>query len=164
MVNIRPAQPTEHRLITQLTLRSKAHWGYSAAFMAACLDELTTTAADICRADRHYWLAEAADTLLGYYALTPNTPQEHELALLFVEPKHIGQGIGRQLVEHACAQARAQGATSLLIQGDPNAAGFYRALGAVQIGQRASASIPGRDLPEFRITLGEQVGAYQCYG
>lgn len=34
-----------------LCLRSKAHWGYDAAFMRVCAAELTLTAADIVHTD-----------------------------------------------------------------------------------------------------------------
>ncbi|MEE8545291.1 MAG: hypothetical protein V3T29_05715 [Alphaproteobacteria bacterium] len=42
---IRPARPGEAAALTDLALRSKAHWGYDAAFMAACRAELTVTPA-----------------------------------------------------------------------------------------------------------------------
>jgi predicted N-acetyltransferase YhbS len=81
------------------------------------------------------------------------TAAEYVLAALFVEPRYIGQGVGRSLIEHAKIDARKDRARSLLVQGDPNATNFYRAAGGVQIGERESASIPGRYLPEFRIPL-----------
>ncbi len=49
--------------------------------------------------------------------------------------------------------ARRLGLTSLLIVADPGAATFYRHVGAEQIGESASGSIPGRVLPQFRLTL-----------
>jgi hypothetical protein len=36
-----------------------------------------------------------------------------------------------------------------VIQGDPNAAEFYQRCGARKIGERPSASIPGRVLPLY---------------
>ena len=42
-----------------------------------------------------------------------------------------------------------------MIQGDPNAEGFYLRCGAVRIGERESASIPRRMLPLFEIRLGD---------
>ena len=46
-----------------------------------------------------------------------------------------------------------------MIQGDPNAADFYRAAGAVQVGERASASVPGRVLPLFELALDDHTHA-----
>ena len=44
-ITIRLARLDEAEQLTQLALRSKASWGYSEEFMAACRDELTLTAA-----------------------------------------------------------------------------------------------------------------------
>ena len=43
----------------------------------------------------------------------------------------------------------------MIIQGDPNAKNFYLKVGAKLIGERESASIPGRYLPVFIINLTE---------
>ena len=50
--------------------------------------------------------------------------------------------------------AREAGYTSLLIEADPNAVGFYEAMGADRIGEVPSGSLPGRTLPllVFRLT------------
>lgn len=150
---IRPAMPQEHELLAGIALRSKAHWGYSPEFMAACRDELAVSASDIENPRRHYFLAELHAEVVGYHALERLSADEFELEALFVEPERIGQGIGRALMEHARSCARNFGARTLLIQGDPNAAAFYLAAGGVRVGERESESIPGRYLPEFRVPL-----------
>lgn len=152
-IAIRPARSEESQLLSELAFRSKAYWGYSPEFMAACRAELSVSEADIASPRRHYVLAESDGNILGYYALERLSAIEYELEALFVEPQHIGQGIGRQLIEHAKSYARGIGARSLLIQGDPNAERFYIAAGGCRIGERESGSIPGRCLPEFRIVL-----------
>lgn len=40
-----------------------------------------------------------------------------------------------------------------MIDADPNAEPFYRAMGAVRIGATPSGSIPGRELPLLEFTL-----------
>lgn len=152
-IAIRAAQSKECEILSDLAFRSKASWGYSPEFMEACRAELSVSAEDIASPHCHYVLAEANRQILGYYALESRSTDEYELAALFVEPKFIGQGVGRRLIEHAKFHARKYRARSLLIQGDPNATDFYRAAGGVQIGERESDSIPGRYLPEFRISL-----------
>ena len=82
-----------------------------------------------------------------------------ELEALFVEPRCIGQGFGRLLVEHAKSVALDMGASQLIIQGDPNAEGFYLAAGGVLTGTMESGSIPGRLLPTFVINLSEDHAA-----
>ena len=44
MIVLRPADPSEAALLTDLCLRSKAVWGYDAAFMARCRTARSTTA------------------------------------------------------------------------------------------------------------------------
>lgn len=152
-ITLRPARPGEGPLLSAMAFRSKRHWGYSPAFMAACRAELTVSEADLANPARHYHVAESGGAVVGFYALERTPPDHYELEALFVDPKHIGQGIGRALIEHAKAHARRQGARSIRIQGDPNAMSFYLAAGGIQRGTRESASIPGRDLPVFCIPL-----------
>ena len=154
-VVVRPACEREALVLGELAFRSKAHWGYSPEFMAACRDELSVARDDIAAPDAVFRLAECDGDIAGYYAMVRLSPVAYELDALFVEPYWIGRGIGRVLIEHAKASARELGARSLLIQGDPNAASFYRAAGAMQVGERESESIPGRMLPEFRIPLND---------
>jgi GNAT superfamily N-acetyltransferase len=91
--------------------------------------------------------------IIGFYSLEDLPEGGLELGHLFVEPGRFGTGVGRLLVEHACRTARVLGFTRLVIQGDPHAEGFYVRCGAVRIGDRESASIPGRMLPVFEMRL-----------
>lgn len=151
---IRPARPEEAAALTALCLRSKAYWGYDPAFMEACADELTVTPARIAR--RLTYVCEERGALVGMYSLDPlDDPARIELDLLYVDPAAIGDGHGRALVEHARTTARSLGARLLVVQADPNAAGFYAAMGGVQLGDRPSESIAGRSLPVFELALPE---------
>ncbi|MDX1500195.1 MAG: GNAT family N-acetyltransferase [Woeseiaceae bacterium] len=139
--------------MSALARRSKAHWGYPPEFLEACTEELTIDQARLADGNYPCFVAEHAGTVLGFYALDRISDSLVELDALFVEPANIRSGIGRALVRHAVAEARALGARRLVIQGDPNAAGFYTAMGARPCGERESASIPGRMLPLFEIDL-----------
>lgn len=98
-------------------------------------------------------VAERNGAIVGFYALAcPDSP-DCELDALFVAPAHIGGGVGRALFRHAVRAAAKAGFARMLIQSDPNAEYFYRAAGAEAAGWRASASIPGRQLPVFTIDL-----------
>jgi predicted N-acetyltransferase YhbS len=150
-VVIRRATPAEADLLSALAQRSKAHWGYSAEFMEACRPELRYEAPRI--AANPVFVAETVAGVAGFYSIQPLSPSTVELDGLFVEPASIGKGLGRRLVEHARQTAVAAGATIMIIQGDPNAAPFYLAMGATPAGQCESQSIPGRLLPMFQIDL-----------
>ena len=151
--SMRPAKVSEAAFLSELALRSKAHWGYPASFMMACREELSVTEDDISHALREYVVYEVDGSVRGYFAIEPVSKSEYELAALFVEPKHIGKGHGKALLEEAKKTAIDRGADSLLIQSDPYADEFYRTAGAIQTGKRESGSIPGRYLSEFRICL-----------
>ena len=76
-----------------------------------------------------------------------------ELELLFISPEAIGTGLGRTLYLWALDQARAAEASRLGILSDPNARGFYSAMGARFIEERPSKLIAERTLPWFEHAL-----------
>ncbi|TCW40426.1 N-acetylglutamate synthase-like GNAT family acetyltransferase [Laceyella sacchari] len=149
-VVIRRARAHEAASITELALRSKAHWGYDEAFMRQVADELTVTPEMVHGCE--VVVAERAGRLLGFYILQ-GRPPVGELKALFVEPVAMGRQVGRMLLEHAKNVARAHGFTSLKVDSDPHAEGFYLKMGAVKIGKVPSGSIPGRFLPMLKIEV-----------
>jgi len=153
MIQIREAQKNESNSLSNLAMLSKAYWGYSEKFMDVCRKELLITEGMIEDNSSYYAVAEEQGKLVGFYSLNDLSDSNIELGLLFVEPKHIGSGVGRMLIEHAKSHAKAAGGVTLYFQGDPNAEGFYRAVGATLTGKRESSSIPGRFLPTFSISL-----------
>lgn len=153
---IREAISADAAQLSSLAIRSKAHWGYSTEFMDACVDELTVSPINIEEDDLHYVVAEIDKEIVGFYNLEGLSGDEVELGALFVEPEHIGTGVGRALIERAKCHAVNLGASKLNIQGDPNAEKFYRLAGGEQTGSKESESIPGRFLPTFQISLSNQ--------
>lgn len=149
MALVRPARPEEAGALTTLTIASKAHWGYTPAEMAVFRDELTFTPDGVLERRAHV-LEDGGDMVAMYTLLGDG--EELELEHLFVHPAHLRRGHGRLLFQHACAVAAAADARALTIKSDPNAAGFYRTMGAIDTGPIPS-SIPGRSIPTFRFTL-----------
>jgi GNAT superfamily N-acetyltransferase len=152
-VIIRNAISDDAALLSNLAIRSKAYWGYSSEFMQACVDELTISPASIEREDYHFVVAVIDKTIVGFYELEGLSGDEIELDALFVEPAHIGTGIGKALIERAKEHAVNLGATKINIQGDPNADKFYRSAGGLPTGSKESQSIAGRFLTTFQISL-----------
>jgi N-acetylglutamate synthase-like GNAT family acetyltransferase len=149
---IRRARPDEAALLSDLALRSKGHWGYDAAFIEACRDDLTLTAEEI--AATTVYVCEADGRVVGFYQLG-DEDGDAELANLFVEPAAIGGGVGKALWRHAVALARERGYPAMVVQSDPYAEGFYRAMGMERVGETPSTVFAGRVLPQLRIALGE---------
>ncbi len=153
VITLRAGRPSEAPYLTELAIRSKAVWGYSEAFMHACRQELTVNEEDLLRDDFHVVVAQVNSSIAGYYALSPLSESAFELDALFVEPEHIGKGVGRRLMDDAKKEAKSRGASVLTIQGDPHAEPFYLACGGKQVGSRESGSVPGRFLPLFEVEL-----------
>lgn len=156
---IREALPGEARVLSDLAVRSKGHWGYSREFLDACREELSVDPARLADASYECFVAVDGDALLGYYALSALSATEYELDALFVDPPAIGRGIGRRLLEHAIDRLASRGVATLVIQGDPHAARFYEAAGARQVGTRPSGSIQGRELPLYELDIEPARGA-----
>jgi GNAT superfamily N-acetyltransferase len=75
--------------------------------------------------------------------------READLLKLFVEPTALRIGIGQALFAWAIEAATQQGADRLVIEADPDAAAFYRQMGAKDAGLAPSGAIPGRTLPRL---------------
>jgi GNAT superfamily N-acetyltransferase len=151
-LRIRRAEVSEASVLTDLALRSKAHWGYDDAFMAMCVEELTTHPATI--EGGKVWVAEIGDRIVGMVEIVPEG-RAAELRMIFVEPDAIGSGIGRALWEHAESEARTLGAERLELDADPNAVPFYERMGMRIVGESPSGSIPDRMLPRMAKSLAE---------
>jgi GNAT superfamily N-acetyltransferase len=149
-VVLRPASADEAPAISELALRSKAHWGYDIEFLAACRAELTIRP-EWCDG-RGLIVAEKQGRLVGFHRLTGDAP-DGVLEALFVDEPAIGTGLGRRLLADAIERARGLGFTSLLIDADPGAAPFYRHMGAQLVGESPSGSVPGRMLPQLRLAV-----------
>ncbi|PVE04389.1 GNAT family N-acetyltransferase [Streptomyces scopuliridis] len=128
-MRIREARPDEAPALSALVLRSKAHWGYDEAFLAACRDELTISAHEVTARRLAVAEDETSGEALGVASLEGRAP-DGTLGLLFVEPRVIGLGIGRALYAHVLDRARELGFERLTIDSDPHAVDFYRTLGA----------------------------------
>ena len=145
-IGIRRARPEEATLLGELALRSKGHWGYDAAFLANCREDLALSPDEV--AQSPVFVAEDAEgDMTGYYRLIPQGGGTVVLDALFVEPGAIGQGVGRRLREHAVNTASSLGYTRFEFQSDPHAVGFYQAMGVERCGESESTVTPGRALP-----------------
>lgn len=149
-MTVREAGPEDAAAITDLAIRAKAHWGYDRRFMEACRAELTWSPEEVAQHDVLVW--EQDGGLLGATARIGAAP-DARLWAVFVDPAAHGRGIGRALLEALLARARDAGCRSLSIGADPNAEGFYRAVGACRVGTVPSDTVEGRVLPLMRFDL-----------
>lgn len=146
---IRPAAPHEANELADLQNRSSSHWGYPADFFDwapgahAIPDEYVR--------DNTVYVLEEDGQHIGFYGFTM---EDGELLLdkLFVDVDCIGTGRGKLLWLHAVGTARSLGHDSFVIGSDPNAAAFYRAMGAEWYTEKPTAS-PEWTVQMFRYRL-----------
>lgn len=147
-MTIRRAFPEEATTLTQIALDAKRHWGYPEHWIKHWESDLTISS-DFIR-DNHVYVADEDGEIRGFYALCVSGDKA-ELEHLWVTPACIGTGIGKELFLDAMERAAAVDVRDVELTADPNAAGFYERMGAVQIGE-AESVIDGqiRKLPRMR--------------
>jgi GNAT superfamily N-acetyltransferase len=155
---IRRAIPEEASTLTTIALEAKRFWGYPEHWIKHWESDLTISA-DFIR-DHHVYVVEVDGEVRGFYALcvsgdaerTAESVRKAELEHLWVTPDLIGTGIGKELFLDAMEKAAALAVRDVEISADPNAAGFYKRMGAMQIGE-VDSQIDGktRKLPRLKI-------------
>ena len=146
--SIRRAVPGDAPKLTQLAQRAKAHWNYPPEWLTAWRPQLTIEPGYL--AEHRVLLAENVGQLVGMCALEDRGTR-WSLEHVWVDPGSMGQGVGRTLVRQALDLARTVRPGQVVAEADPNAAGFYRRMGAREIGAVPAAmpGAPARVLPVF---------------
>ena len=126
----RRADPAEANTLTALALRSKRAWGYDENFMALVLPDMAVLPEFL--RDEYGIVAEEDGRVLGYAIVRVDNGAAF-LRDLFVEPGRFRQGVGTALFAQVTDYARNRAAKKLTLAGDPNALGFYKRLGMVQV-------------------------------
>ena len=144
---IREATPEDARAITELHIR-----GWRAAYKGLFSDERlagldvergTQRRAEFLRdmptPQHRWWLLEEDGTLVGFATAGPARDDDLgdetiELYAIYVEPERIGSRLGKRLMDHVLAHARASGHAALslwVLVGNERANHFYERAGMV---------------------------------
>ena len=147
---IRNASPQDASTLTTIALDAKRYWGYPENWIRLWESDLTISPEFI--RDNHVYVYEDEGQIRGFYALCV-TGQKADLEHMWVRPALIGTGIGKELFLDAMERAAQLKVNAAEISSDPNAAGFYRRMGATQIGE-IDSPVEGqeRKLPRLKIT------------
>jgi len=146
---IRPASPEEAAALTQIAHEAKRHWGYPEHWIQHWQEDLTISSDFI--SNHQVYVAEREGEIIGFYALVVGD-QRAELEHMWVAPKDIGTGVGKELFIHAMQTAAGENVSGVEILADPNAAAFYQKMGARQIGE-VSSEIDGQPRQMPRLTI-----------
>ena len=154
-INIERARPEQAVGLSGLASAAKSYWGYPAAWIDLWRDQLKISAQYICQHEV-YVAVDEDDGLLGFYALEC-AGDRCDLTHMWVEPTALRCGVGRRMFRHAVGRAAELGARRVEIESDPNAEGFYHAMGAETVGEVTYQmyGVP-RCLPLLVYTIGER--------
>ena len=155
---IRRALESDAAILTALSFASKRYWGYPDSYIDRWAPELTIDE-DYIR-DNDVFVYQDNQEIVGYYAIVDlredvvvsgvKLAQGFWLEHMFVAPRHIGRGIGRQLFAHLRQRCRMRGIDVLGILADPHARGFYARMGCEYVGEYPS-TIKDRTTPFMRL-------------
>lgn len=149
-VCIRTAKPSEAEALSALTARSKSYWPYPKEYLDKSILLLKILENDI--KDWPVFVAELNSQIVGFFALK-TIKDENRIDHLWIEPVHIGKGIGRILFQVAKVEAQKLGWKYLRIVSEPRAEEFYLKMGARNIGLVQSRVKPDFFLPHLEIEI-----------
>ena len=148
-MTIRTASPEDALTLTTIALEAKRYWGYPEHWIKHWESDLTISPEFI--RDNHVYVHEEDGEIRGFYALCV-AGDKAELEHMWVTPAVIGTGVGKELFLDAMERAAKLDVGSVEISSDPNAAGFYKRMGATQIGETDSfVDGQARKLPRLKI-------------
>lgn len=151
ILQIRPVDPGEAELLSQIAFAAKSHWGYPERWLEIWKPQLTFTPEYFRTGES--WVAVADESPIAFYVLREKD-QIAWLEDLWVLPAHMGKGVGKHLFVHAKKRSRELSCKILQLEADSNAVGFYEKMGMKKIGERQS-EVDGqpRVLPIMEIDL-----------
>ena len=148
-MKIEKAVPDDHEVLTAVTKKSKAYWGYSETQIELWSEFLTVTKNYI--ETQSVFKAAVDDKIAGYYSFYPEDDYI-KLDNLFVLPEYIGKGIGKMLLLDFLHRTKAAGANKIKLHSEPNSELFYAKYGFVKTGQ-IETSIKDRYLPVMELDI-----------
>lgn len=149
-MSIDKALPSDHQILTEITKKSKAFWGYSEEQIQIWSQFLTVTPVYI-ETNSVYKLS-IEDQIIGYYSYFNEGEKIIKLDNLFVLPEFIGKGFGRLLMEHFFLSVNKANKDKIVLHSEPNAEQFYAKLGFIKTGE-IETSIKDRYMPLMELEL-----------
>lgn len=149
-IKISSALAKDAKKLTALTIRSKAHWNYTAEQIDGWRDELRISEKYIQENEVHK--IELDGLIAGFYAFNSINESVIKLNFFFVDPVFIGKGCGNALMQDFFLRMENAFCHKVLVDSDPNAEAFYLKYGFETVSKLAS-SIEGRFLPVMEKTF-----------
>lgn len=129
-------------VLNAISWSSKMYWKYPHEWMEKWKDELQVKRSDFILSK--IYNITVAEKIIGFCAIQDQS-EYYEISHLWILPEFIGKGYGKILLSTILEEIITQ-SKDIMVTADPNAEGFYHALGFVTCGKIASYP-PGRYLP-----------------
>lgn len=150
-MNIEKANSNDHEILTEITKKSKAFWGYSEEQMMQWNDALTITQEYI--QTNFAYKQTKENQVIGYYSYFNSETAIIKLDNLFVLPEYIGKEFGNHLMQDFLNRIKENhDIKKVTLDADPNVEKFYQKFGFKTIGQ-LETSIKNRFLPIMELNL-----------
>lgn len=152
-MNIFKAEAADNELLTTITKKSKAYWGFSEDILKEW-EHLLTVTKDYIEKNKVYKLVQN-DQIIGYYSYFFADENTVKLDNIFIFPEFIGKGFGKILMNDFLKNINQYGVTKITLDAEPNAEKFYKNFGFETIGQLES-SVKDRYLPIMELRINQR--------
>lgn len=149
-MTILKASPSDHEILTEITKKSKAYWGYSNEQIENWSQFLTVSKEYIETNSVYNLIVD--HQVIGYYSFFHESENTIKLDNLFVLPDFIGKGFGKVLMNDFLIRLQDIQAEKVVLNSEPNAENFYSKFGFVKVGQ-IETSIKDRYLPIMELLI-----------
>ena len=150
-MTIEKANSNDYKILTEITKKSKAFWGYSDAQIEIWSSFLTITEEYI--ETKSIFKLIVYNEIVGYYSYFYESKNNIKLDNLFILPEFIGKGFGKVLMLDFFKRLENSTAEKVTLDSEPNAENFYLKFGFVTI-THIETSIKDRFMPimEFKLS------------
>lgn len=149
-MEIQRAHKDDHIILTNITYKGKAHWGYSKSQLEKWQADLTVSPGYIIENDTFKLIFD--DKIVGYYAVLQVEDNVLKLDNMFVLPEYIGKGFGKFLLLDAINRAKNNKVKKMILDAEPKAEDFYKKFG-FETYTLLESSIKNRFLPQMMLSL-----------
>ncbi|WP_159800337.1 GNAT family N-acetyltransferase [Flavobacterium sp. MK4S-17] len=149
-MKIEKSYSNDSGILTDITKKSKAYWGYPEDLLDKWSDQLTITKAYI--ESNNVFKMVLDNKVIGYYSFFYESNTTIRLDNLFLLPDFIGKGFGKILMDDFLKRIKTEGTVNVILESDPGAEKFYKKFGFVTKGLQKT-TVKNRFLPIMELKM-----------
>lgn len=144
------AEISDNEILTNISKKSKAYWGFSEEILKEW-EHLLTVTKDYIEKNKVFKLVSNGQ-IIGYYSYFSIDENTIKLDNIFILPEFIRKGFGRILMNDFIRKIKQSGINKITLDAEPHAEKFYQTFGFKAIAQLES-SIKDRFLPIMELQI-----------